>query len=111
MKYTVTGKVHTIFATKHVSERFSKRDFVVETYDNPRYPQLVSFQATGKVMDELDHVSDGDTVSVDFEIKGREHRNQSGEVRYYNTLDAYKIVATGAGRSVPATNAEDDIAF
>ena len=41
MGIETTGKLHIIFDTKQVSERFTKREFVVEIADNPKYPQLV----------------------------------------------------------------------
>jgi hypothetical protein len=47
MALEATGRLHTIFDTKQVSERFSKREFIVETTDNPKYPQTVLFQLTG----------------------------------------------------------------
>ena len=47
MGIEVSGKLHTIYETKQVSERFSKREFVLEMADNPKYPQLVLFQLTG----------------------------------------------------------------
>ena len=34
MGIEVTGRLHTIFATQQVSERFTKREFVVEMSDN-----------------------------------------------------------------------------
>ncbi len=43
----ITGKLHAIFETKQITERFQKREFVVETADNPSYPQMVLFQLTG----------------------------------------------------------------
>ena len=43
MGIETVGRLHTIFDTVQVSERFSKREFVVEIADNPKYPQLVLF--------------------------------------------------------------------
>ena len=37
MGIEATGKLHTIYETKQVSERFSKREFVVELADNPKF--------------------------------------------------------------------------
>ncbi|MBT4205528.1 MAG: DUF3127 domain-containing protein, partial [Proteobacteria bacterium] len=44
----LSGKLHAIFEVKQITERFQKRDFVVETIDNPTYPQLVILQLTGE---------------------------------------------------------------
>ena len=46
-KYEASGTIRVIEPTKKVSEKFSKRAFVVETADNPKYPELVQFELTG----------------------------------------------------------------
>ena len=34
MNYRVSGSIYSVFETKQVTERFQKRDFVLETSDN-----------------------------------------------------------------------------
>ena len=101
MGIEATGKLHTIFETKQVSERFSKREFVVELADNPKYPQTVLFQLTGDRVSQLDGMNVGDQVRIEFSLRGREWRSPSGEVKYFNSLDVWKIepARVGAGRS------------
>jgi single-stranded DNA-binding protein len=98
MGIEATGKLHTIFETKQVSERFSKREFVVELTDNPKYPQVVLFQLTGDRCAQLDGLRVGDAVRIDFSLRGREWRSPAGEVKYFNSLDVWKVEAAGAGR-------------
>lgn len=98
MGMEATGKLHTIFETKQVSERFSKREFVVELADNPKYPQTVLFQLTGDRTTQLDDMRVGDQVRIEFSLRGREWRSPSGEVKYFNSLDVWKIEAARAGR-------------
>jgi hypothetical protein len=86
-----TGKLHTIFDTKQVSERFTKREFVVELNDNPKYPQVVQFQLTGDRCSQLDGMRVGDEVRIEFSLRGREWRSPSGELKYFNSLDVWKI--------------------
>lgn len=93
------GRLHTIFDTKQVSERFSKREFVVELTDNPKYPQVVLFQLTGDRCSQLDGMNVGDEVAIEFSLRGREWRSPSGEVKYFNTLDVWKIQPARANRS------------
>lgn len=95
------GKLYTVFETKQISDRFRKRDFVVELADNPRYPQFVLFQATGDRCSQLDEFQDGDEVRVEFSLRGREWRSPSGEVKYFNTLDVWKVERVGTSRSEP----------
>lgn len=99
MSMTVKGKIHTIFETKQVSERFTKREFVVTLADNPKYPQVVMFQLTGDRVGQLDSLSFDDEVSIEFSLRGREWRSPSGEVKYFNTLDAWKVERLGAARA------------
>jgi len=101
MGIEANGKLHTIFETKQVSERFSKREFVVELADNPKYPQTVLFQLTGDRCSQLDGMNVGDQVRIEFSLRGREWRSPSGEVKYFNSLDVWKIepARASAGRS------------
>jgi len=98
MGIEATGKLHTIFETKQVSERFSKREFVLELADNPKYPQTVLFQLTGDRCAQLDEMRVGDQVRVEFSLRGREWRSPSGEVKYFNSLDVWKIEPARAAR-------------
>jgi len=91
MGIEATGKLHTIFDTKQVSERFTKREFVVELADNPKYPQMVLFQLTGDRCAQLDDLRVGDAVRIDFSLRGREWRSPQGEVKYFNSLDCWKV--------------------
>jgi len=91
MGLEVTGKLHEVFDTKQVTERFRKREFVVETSDNPRYPQFVLFQLTGDRCEAIEEFQIGDEVSVDFSVRGREWKSPKGEVKYFNSLDVWTI--------------------
>lgn len=95
MGIEATGTIYAVFETKQVSERFTKREFVLELADNPKYPQLVMFQATGDRCASLDGFSTGDKVRVEFSLRGREWRSPKGEVKYFNTLDVWKVEAIG----------------
>jgi hypothetical protein len=98
MGIEATGKLHTIFETKQVSERFTKREFVMELADNPKYPQVVLFQLTGDRCAQLDGMHVGDEVRVEFSLRGREWRSPSGELKYFNSLDVWKLEPARAGR-------------
>jgi len=78
MGMETTGKLHTIFETKQVSERFTKREFVVEIADNPKYPQVVQFQLTGDRCSQLDGMRVGGEVRIEFSLRGREWCHPTG---------------------------------
>jgi hypothetical protein len=114
MGMEVTGKIKEVFETKQVSERFTKREFVIELLDNPKYPQLVMFQATGDRCSQLDGLSIGDEVRVEFSLRGREWRSPSGDVKYFNTLDVWKVELKNKAAqpsAAAASTAEDGIPF
>lgn len=111
MGIEATGKLHTIFDTKQVSERFTKREFVVELADNPKYPQVVLFQLTGDRCAQLDGLQVGDEVRIEFSLRGREWRSPSGELKYFNSLDVWKIEPARAsrGRQAPPSGDPRDL--
>jgi hypothetical protein len=99
MGIEVSGKLHTIYDLKQVSERFAKREFVLELSDNPKYPQHVLFQLTGDRCSQLDDHRVGDEVRVEFSLRGREWRSPQGELKYFNSLDVWKLEAGRANAS------------
>lgn len=90
MSYEISGKLHVLFEAEQKTERFRKRDFVVELTDS-RFPQFILFQLTGDRCEALDAFSKGDSVRVEFNLRGREWTSPSGDVRYFNSLDVWQI--------------------
>lgn len=93
MAMEVTGKLRTIFDTKQVSERFTKREFVLELADG-KYPQSVLFQLTGDRCAALDQFQIGDELRLEFNLRGREWKSPQGDVKYFNSLDVWRIEGT-----------------
>ena len=56
------------------------------------------FQATGDRCEQLDDIRVGDEVKLEFSLRGREWRSPSGEVKYFNTLDVWKVELAGGSR-------------
>jgi hypothetical protein len=90
MGYEISGKLHVLFDAEQKTERFRKRDFVLEVEDS-RYPQFVLFQLTGDRCEALDAFSKGDPVRLEFSLRGREWTSPSGDIRYFNSLDVWQI--------------------
>jgi hypothetical protein len=95
MNMQVQGRIHTAFAEAQVTQRFKKREFVLELEAASRYPQLVLFQLTGDRCAVLDDFGAGDTVSVEFSLRGREWKSPKGETRYFNSLEVWSIERAG----------------
>lgn len=88
----VNGILHCKFDTNVVSDKFTKRDFVLIVAENPQYPQYVSFQLTQDKCGLLDLMETGSEVSVSFNLRGRSWVSPQGETKYFNTLEAWRIL-------------------
>jgi hypothetical protein len=108
MGMEVSGKLHAVFETKQVTERFQKREFVMEMADNPKYPQVVLFQLTGDRCEQLDRVKVGDEIRVEFSLRGREWKSPQGDVKYFNSLDVWTVEPLRGGRRDDAPPPRDE---
>ena len=94
----VTGTLKVKFDTQKVSDRFQKREFVLSTELSTPYPQHVSFQVTQDKCTMLDQYNEGDELKIQFNLRGREWNGPQG-IKYFNTLEAWRIEKVGAGAS------------
>lgn len=85
----IAGKIKLIGETKTLGSGFRKRDFVVVT--NDKYPQSILVELTQDKCDVLDRFKTGDEVKVAINIRGREWTSPNGEVKYFNTIQGWKI--------------------
>ena len=88
----IKGKIKNISETVQISERFRKREFVVEYASNPDYPQTLQFEMVQDRCELLDSFEVGQEVEIFFDLRGREWTNPQGQVKYFNTLQAWKLV-------------------
>lgn len=100
-QFKMSGSIKVIGQTQQVSEKFSKRDFVV-TDTSDKYPQDISFQLTQDKCSVLDAFMEGESVDVSFNLRGREWQSPQGEVKYFNTLEAWRVEKVGTA-NVPMT--------
>jgi len=89
----IKGKIKKISETVQISERFRKREFVVEYASNQDYPQSLQFEMVQDRCELLDSFEVGQDVEVFFDLRGREWTNPQGEVKYFNSLQAWKLVS------------------
>jgi translation initiation factor IF-3 len=87
----VTGVIKRISSTETVNEKFKKREFILTDNSNSQYPQDIAFQLTQDKCGLLDKFMEGETVKVHFNLRGREFTTKQGEVKYFNTLEAWRI--------------------
>ncbi|MFK7897077.1 MAG: DUF3127 domain-containing protein [Myxococcota bacterium] len=97
MNMQIQGKIHAAFEAAQVTQRFRKREFVLELDGASRYPQYVQFQLTGDRCEALDGFEKGQEVKVEFSLRGREWTSPKGEIRYFNSLEVWSVENAGAG--------------
>lgn len=104
--FKISGILKVKNDTVQVSEKFSKREFVL-TDNSSMYPQDILFQLTQDKCNLLDAFGPQENIEVSFNLRGREWTSPQGEVRYFNTLDAWRIERVGAaqpmGGGMPAS--------
>ncbi len=95
MAYDVTGRLHEIFDEQQVSEKFRKREFVLEVQDG-QYPEHIKFQMVQDKTSLIDPFKMGDEVKVTFNLRGRGF-NKNGQMLYFTNLEAWKIEPASGG--------------
>tara|TARA_B100000700_G_scaffold286328_1_gene341107 strand:- start:40 stop:432 length:393 start_codon:yes stop_codon:yes gene_type:complete len=90
----IKGKIKKISDTIEISDRFRKREFVVEYSNNPEYPQIIQFEMVQDRCEILDQFKEGQQVEIFFDLRGREWTSPQGDIKYFNKLQAWKIVST-----------------
>lgn len=103
----VTGILKVKFDTQKVSDRFSKREFVLTTEATSPYPQHVSFQLTQDKCNLLDQYNIGDEMKIQFNLRGREWNGPQG-IKYFNTLEAWRIEKMNGGASNQNSQAQSN---
>lgn len=94
MAYDAQGKLHEIFDEQQVSEKFRKREFVLEIPDGA-YTQFIKFQLTQDKCNLLDQYNVGDEVKVAFNLSGKPF-TKNGTTMYFTNLGAWRIEPAGA---------------
>lgn len=107
MAIEITGRLFKLFETQQITEKFSKREFVLEVEDG-KYPQQVLFQFTGDRCSNLDGYKEGDEVKVLFNLRGREWTSPKNEVKYFNSLDVWKLERLTSEQPNPGSDEPED---
>lgn len=102
----IKAKIEKIFPTQQIKDTFRKREFVVEYSDNPQYPEVIKFECIQDKCDQLDQFAEGQMVNVSFNLKGRKWTDPKGEVKYFNSLQAWRITPESQNEPAPITGGE-----
>lgn len=104
--FKISGIVKLVKDEEVISEKFKKREFIL-TDASSMYPQDISFQLTQDKCSLADAFVSNDQIEVSFNIRGREWTSPKGEVKYFNTLEAWRIEKMGAAPAAAAPSPMD----
>ena len=86
----IQGRIKQIFPSQIIGQNgFEKRDLVITTEE--QYTQTIIIQFTQQRCDLLNNLQVGQNVKVYINIRGREWTNPQGEIKYFNTIEGWKI--------------------
>ncbi len=107
MEYQITGKVVEVYPVSRISERFRKREFVIEHKrgrDGQIWVDFIKFQLTQERCEIIDESWLREEVTVAFSIRGNRWERE-GRVSYITNLNALSVTR-GTGTAVSETPAE-----
>ena len=88
----IQAKLIEIGSITKVSEKFQKREFIVEyTPEKSQFQEFLKFEMVQDKCEILNSFKMGDSVEILFNLKGRKWTNPKGETVYFNSLQAWKI--------------------
>ena len=103
MSLEVTGKLIEKYDTITVSDRFRKREFVLELADEINgniYTNYAKLQLVQTKCDIIDRFNIGEVLKVSFNIKGTKYE-KDGKTNYFSNLDAWRV--ENAANAQPST--------
>lgn len=86
----ILGKIKLIGEVKTFGDNgFRKRELVVTTEE--QYPQDLLIEFIQDKCDILNSYKVSDSVKVDINLRGREWESPQGEVKYFNSIQGWRI--------------------
>lgn len=91
----IKGIIKQVGKTQVLSDKFSKRELILKTEVESKYPQYLVIQFTQSNVTKLDSVQPGELVTVSINLKGREYTGSDGVTKVFNTIEGWKITKDG----------------
>ena len=89
----VKGTIKRVNAEQQVSDKFKKRTVHIET--KGEYPQTIEVQFTQDQTSLLDGFAEGQSVTIDINLRGREWTGNDGVLKVFNTIEGWRISSDG----------------
>ncbi|NHF58706.1 DUF3127 domain-containing protein [Flavobacteriaceae bacterium TP-CH-4] len=110
----VEGKIKLIGETQTFGNNgFRKREVVVTTEE--QYPQHIMVEFVQDKTELLNNFTVGQPVKISINLRGREWTNPQGEVKYFNSIQGWRIESLQPAEStegmppVPAAEAFEPV--
>ncbi len=93
MAFEISGKVIDIMPVNQVSDKFKKREFVIEKKETGGAAVFIDYIKFQLIQDKCDLINESflnEEVKVSFNLKGNKWE-RDGRINYFTNLDAWKI--------------------
>ncbi len=113
----IKGKLVEKFETVQITETFKKREFIIQENKNPEYPEYIKVELIQDKVSLLDSLNIGDEINVLINIKGRKWEDKEGNIKYFNSIQGWKIESENQNISQETQNEninqepEEDLPF
>ena len=97
----IKGKVKRIGSTMTIGNKgFRKRELVVDVTRDPKYPEYVPIEFVQDSVDKLGGLREGQDVTVNVSVGGREWVSPQGETKYFASVKGWKVEVEGGQATV-----------
>ncbi|MBK7713403.1 MAG: DUF3127 domain-containing protein [Bacteroidales bacterium] len=114
MAFEISGKVIDIAPVNQVSDKFKKREFVIEKKETGGAAVFIDYIKFQLVQDKCDLINESflnEEIKIWFNLKGNRWE-RDGKVNYFTNLDAWKIEkvsSQGRDQNIPSNTSPEDI--
>ncbi len=114
MAFEIIGRIIDILPVNQVSDKFRKREFIIEKKESGGSAVFVDYIKFQLVQDKCDLINESflnEDVKIWFNLKGNRWE-RDGKVNYFTNLDAWKIekmTSQGRDQNVPSNQALEDL--
>ncbi len=116
MTYEITGTICELYNEQQITEKFKKREVVLEVQDG-MYPQFIKIEFVQDKCSLLDDYSKNESIKIYFNLTGRSYVGKDGNTGYITSLRGWKAERQGGGSTSQHSEdaappfADDDVPF
>ncbi len=114
MSFEISGKVIDISPVNQVSDKFRKREFVIEKKETGGAAVFIDYIKFQLIQDKCDLINESflnEEIKIWFNLKGNKWE-RDGKINYFTNLDAWKIEKISSqvkDQNIPSPTTLEDI--